>query len=221
MSTYFTRIDINTRRRNAVRLLASPNRVHGAMLQCFPPSQSPKRPLWRLDRTAAGTSVYLVSDVAPDPTGFVEEYGWPVAGGWETRDYAVVLGAVQTGARFAFRLTANPTHAVMLQRTGDQPKSMRGKRLAHTTADQQLRWLVAKGPGFGFHVGSEERSTVQVVERRVLKFKRQSRDVTIGTATYEGELVVADAEQLRRRLVEGIGPAKAYGCGLLTLARLR
>ena len=31
---------------------------------------------------------------------------------------------------------------------------------------------------------------------------------------------VVDAAALRRALVTGIGPAKAYGCGLLTLARL-
>ncbi|MFC6137800.1 type I-E CRISPR-associated protein Cas6/Cse3/CasE, partial [Streptomyces spororaveus] len=42
--------------------------------------------------------------------------------------------------------------------------------------------------------------------------------VTITTATYEGTLTVTDPFTLARTLLTGIGPAKAYGCGLLTLA---
>ncbi len=37
-------------------------------------------------------------------------------------------------------------------------------------------------------------------------------------ATYEGMLEVADVEKLKKVLTQGIGKAKGYGCGLLTLA---
>lgn len=42
--------------------------------------------------------------------------------------------------------------------------------------------------------------------------------VSIDTATYEGSLRVTDPIALARALITGIGPSKAYGCGLLTLA---
>jgi CRISPR system Cascade subunit CasE len=42
--------------------------------------------------------------------------------------------------------------------------------------------------------------------------------VVIQMVTYEGRLVVTAPDVLRERLLCGIGPAKAYGCGLLTLA---
>ena len=45
--------------------------------------------------------------------------------------------------------------------------------------------------------------------------------VTINRTVYEGVLHVTDAEVLRRVLVTGIGRSKAYGCGLMTLARVR
>jgi CRISPR system Cascade subunit CasE len=43
--------------------------------------------------------------------------------------------------------------------------------------------------------------------------------VNLAVATFDGLLEVADADLLRRTLVSGLGPAKAYGCGLMTLAR--
>lgn len=44
--------------------------------------------------------------------------------------------------------------------------------------------------------------------------------VTISTATFQGRHRVTDAEALRAALLTGIGPAKGYGQGLLTLAPL-
>ncbi|WP_254667604.1 type I-E CRISPR-associated protein Cas6/Cse3/CasE [Streptomyces sp. SolWspMP-sol7th] len=35
---------------------------------------------------------------------------------------------------------------------------------------------------------------------------------------FDGTATIADAEQLRTALVHGIGPGKAYGCGLLSIA---
>ncbi len=42
--------------------------------------------------------------------------------------------------------------------------------------------------------------------------------VTLTTVTYDGILQITDADAFRRALTNGIGHAKAYGCGLLTLA---
>lgn len=217
MAAYLTRIEINPRRRASGRVLSSPHRMHGAVNACFPPSASPARVLWRVDRTAAGTLLYVLSDVAPDPTGFVEEHGWPLAGGWRTRDYDPVLEEVVDGRTLAFRLTANPVQH--LRPPSPDGNRVRGKRVAHVTAAHQLRWFVERASEWGFTVGTPSEPTCRIVERRTLQFRRQERQVTVGYATFEGLLVVTDVAKLRRRLLEGIGPAKAYGCGLLTLAR--
>ncbi|GAB3558397.1 CRISPR system Cascade subunit CasE [Actinopolyspora lacussalsi] len=57
-------------------------------------------------------------------------------------------------------------------------------------------------------------------ERHSFAKKRGSKPVVLHTATFEGRLRVTSVELLRRALLHGIGPAKAYGCGLLTLAPL-
>ena len=43
--------------------------------------------------------------------------------------------------------------------------------------------------------------------------------MTLVLATFEGVLEVTEPEALRRVLTHGIGRGKAYGCGLMTLAR--
>lgn len=221
MTAFFTRIEINPRRRASARVLASPHRLHGAVGTCFPPSRRPTRPLWRVDHTPAGTVLYLVSDVAPDPTGFVEEHGWPAAGGWQTRDYTPVLHAVRDGAAFEFRVAVNPVRNVTAPGPDGEPGRGRGIRMAHVTAAQQAAWFASRSSDWGFSVGDPDAPTFRIVERRVLEFPRGGATVTIGMAVIEGTLTVTQPDDLRARLLDGIGPAKAYGCGLLTLAPLR
>ena len=57
-----------------------------------------------------------------------------------------------------------------------------------------------------------------VVQRETQRFKRGGSQVTIVRATFQGVLEVTSADALREALVNGVGRAKAYGCGLLTLA---
>lgn len=45
--------------------------------------------------------------------------------------------------------------------------------------------------------------------------------VSIKMARFDGLLHVVDASLLKEALVVGIGPTKAFGCGLLSLARGR
>lgn len=215
---YLTRVDLNPRRRGTPRLLSSPHRIHGAVAACFPPSEFPSRPLWRVDQLTEATVLYILSDTPPDPTSVVEEYGWPLAQGWRTKDYRGVLDAVQHGRRFAFRLTANPVHNIRLPSKDGDGEGGRTRRVAHVTATQQLAWLLSHTERWGFDAGDIEFPAVRVVDRRTVRFDRRGHPVTLGVATFEGVLAVTDAAVLRERLVEGIGHAKAYGCGLLTLA---
>jgi CRISPR system Cascade subunit CasE len=87
----------------------------------------------------------------------------------------------------------------------------------------QLEWLVERSADWGFDIGAQGGLlTADVVSRRDLSFERRSdgdrRLVTLTTATYEGTLTVSDPGLLRRAMGHGLGRAKGYGCGLLTLA---
>jgi CRISPR-associated protein Cas6/Cse3/CasE subtype I-E len=49
---------------------------------------------------------------------------------------------------------------------------------------------------------------------------RGGKSVTVGRALFEGVLIVRDVDRFVRAIESGIGPAKAYGFGLLSIARL-
>lgn len=219
---YLTRIEIDTHRRDSRQVLSSPHRMHGAVATCFPPSARSTRPLWRIDVTRDATLLYLLSDTRPDPTGFVERHGWPAAQAWMTRDYTPAIEAVDGGRRFGFRVRVNPVRSVRPEPTpGDEGPRPRGQRVGHVTADQQLCWFLRRAEGWGFSAGSTEEPSATIVERKVWRFERGGKPVTVSTAAIEGVLTVTDADRLRSALVDGLGPAKAYGCGLLTLTAPR
>ena len=226
---YLTRFRLNTARLGARRLLSSPQRLHAAVMSSFaeipPAAADGPRVLWRIDRNSrAETHLYIVSPAKPDLTHLVEQAGWPETGRWETYDYAPFLACLAKGDRWSFRLTANPVHTA--RRTDGEPT----KITAHVGPRHQLRWLLQRQESAGFKVvekpphnrlvshGDEHELIIH--DQRQLNFtKNGQRKVTLVTVTYDGLLEVTDPDALRRTLTRGLGRAKAYGCGLMTLAR--
>jgi CRISPR system Cascade subunit CasE len=176
------------------------------------------RILWRTDTIGDLTWLYVLSAARPDFTHIVEQFGWPGAEQqWATKDYDPFLSRIEAGQHWQFRLHANPV------RTVDK------KIYAHITVEQQKLWLSerAERNGFSFEqitYGDKVYDSMQILYRKTLKFRKRPTDkdpVTLSVATYEGNLIVEDADLLRRALTHGIGRAKAYGCGLLTLAPVK
>ena len=218
---YLTQFEINGRRREARRLLGSPQAMHAAVMAAFPPGADAGRVLWRVDPGEHGVqTLYLVSREAPDLMHLVEQAGWETLT-WRTADYDGLLGRLMSGQVWRFRLMANPTKAVRQDSEVPGGEGGRSKRFAHVTAAQQLEWFLSRTVGWGFDVpeGSVDgEPAALVVAREIRTFQRKGRTVTVSTATFEGLLQVRDPDVLRMALTGGIGPAKAYGCGLLTLA---
>ncbi|MGK5551762.1 type I-E CRISPR-associated protein Cas6/Cse3/CasE [Actinomadura kijaniata] len=230
---YLTRFRINTARVTARRLLASPQNLHAAVMSSFAEAPPPAgdggpRVLWRLDTTGdrAQTHLYIVSPDRPDLTHLVEQAGWPTTAprGWTTYDYASLLTKINKGDRWRFRLTANPVHTA--RRRDDEPT----KLTAHVGRTHQKQWLLDRQENAGFQIVEKPLEKRRLPEgdehelvlhnRRQLTFRRghPPKNVTLVTLTYDGLLEVTDPDAFRRTLTSGLGRAKAYGCGLMTLA---
>lgn len=215
---HFTRFEINPARRAARSLLASPQKLHAAVLAAFPSTartEGEGRVLWRIDQHAHKVVLYVASPGKPDLAHLVEQVGWPSTHGWDTRDYTTLLDRLANGKEWRFRLKANP---VSSRRKSEAAE--RSQRFGHVTVAQQTWWLLDRAERNGFTVpeGKHGEPDVAVRGRETLKFARGGQTVTLATAVFEGRLLVTDAELFRSNLIQGIGPAKAYGCGLLTLA---
>lgn len=227
---YLSRIPLNPARRGSRKFLSSPHVLHGAVMKSFPPEvldhpDAEGRVLWRIDKTANDIHLYVVSPVEPDFTHVIEQAGWPTTGAWTTRKYGQLLDNLADGQRWHFRLTANPARSVFIppeQRDATDSKTKRG-RVAGLKQEEQLDWLRRKAIDSGFTVAAagpahQREDDVRIISRETLTFDRGNRNVVLSVATFEGVLTVADAGLLRHALINGIGRAKGYGCGLLTLA---
>jgi len=248
---YLSRVQINPARRGGRKLLGSPQAMHAAVLSAFPQTGADRgRVLWRVDTDPYKQWLYVLSEPEPDFAHIIEQAGWPTTqDGWAVRPYEPLLARLENGQRWAFRLTANPVrssratewvkdsdgqgHFVYPTKSSDNQRS---KRHGHLTVDQQLDWLIAprevyanqpplppRAREWGFDIPKTEIGVPDVIihDRRTERFQRQGKTVTISKATFDGALEITDVEKLRQAMVAGMGPAKAYGCGLLTLAPLR
>lgn len=217
---YLTRVRLNPQRAKTIEALRNPQILHAAVLAGMPtqpvPIDDSGRVLWRVDPdNPYQPLLFSLSPERPDMTHLVEQFGWPEADTvqFESRVYAPVLAAAVDGAHFTFRLTANPTH------TGRDPDG-NPKRYAHVTAAQQTDWLASRAERNGFTIteNSIGQPSLEILMRERTTFKRGEHKVTLRRVTYQGRLAVTDHQSFRRTLTHGIGKAKAYGCGLLTLA---
>lgn len=207
-----TRTYLNPQRGGAKKLLTSPQAMHAAVLSGFPPSQDPGRVLWRVDQDRPHqATLWIVSAHEPDLAHLEEQAGWPTKPTTVSASYDGLLGVLSEGQQWAFRLTANPTHRAQVKG--------RSLVVAHVTAEQQLTWLLDRAEAMGVSFQGSDGPSATVTARSTRRFRRGDAMVTLGTATFSGGLTVVDADALRRTLTSGVGRGKAYGCGLLTLAR--
>lgn len=217
---FLSSFQFNPARRDARRLLSSPHAIHAAVLAGFPDAAPLPggRVLWRIDRQTHGARLIIVSPTRPDLTHLAEQAGWPTLDdAWRSTSYLPLLQRVEEGHEYRFRLTANPTHTVRPEHGG------RGRPVGHVTAEQQVRWLLERQERAGFRIldTPEGAPALVVKDRDRLRFRRRETEVVLDVATFEGAIEVVDRAQFVSVLCNGLGRAKGYGCGLLTIAAVR
>ena len=212
---YLSRIELNRYRSETRKALGSPQIMHASVMSSFPciKTEEAGRVLWRLDSLGPSMYVLVQSPSKPDFTHMVDQFGWPSSDQrWDTLEYDGFLSKIENGQEWKFRLTANPTRKIT-----DNGKKMVA---AHVTAEQQKRWLLDRCVSNGFSIPSiGDDHAFDIVSRRLVDFRREGKTVSIQYTSYEGVLKVEDADLLRKCMLNGIGRAKAYGCGMMTVAR--
>lgn len=236
---YLSRIELDPQNRNTMRALNWPVVMHGAIECSF--NNKAERKLWRVDYLQNRCYLLVLSESKPDFAKLREQFCKENVP-WETRDYQPLIDRVENGQKYRFRLCANPVHCTK-NAVGLKDRTDRGRIRAHVTLDQQCLWLIEKAEHCGFTVDKGEPFThtdskgivntywthpgFEVVHTTWKKFNKNNNDrsrknqVTLRTATYEGILTITDAKLFREKLMRGIGREKAYGCGLLTIIRIK
>ncbi len=201
---YLTRLRLDPRSAQARRDLADPYEMHRTLVRPFvkDTEQSPPRILWRAEPAAAWSEpVVLVQALEAADWSVLEALPNYLKGVAETRDISPEAW-LQDDQCYRFRLFANPTV------TRD------GKRQGLVAEEAQLAWLARQGERHGFAV-----EAALVTASGQLRSRKQDGRISVLQACFEGRLRVRDRTVLAAALRAGIGPGKAFGCGLLSLGR--
>jgi CRISPR system Cascade subunit CasE len=127
------------------------------------------------------------------------------------REFTVSL---QVGQQLAFRLRANPTRRL------SAGKNNKGKRVGIYEEEAQLDWLVRKGEQHGFRLLQANVSRDgKLQQAKAVTDQNGIHDLKLFGVQFDGILQVADPAVLVQAVGAGIGSGKAFGFGLLSLAR--
>jgi CRISPR system Cascade subunit CasE len=128
-----------------------------------------------------------------------------------------LLGALR--GQYRFRLRANASRKIDTKTREDGTKS-NGQRVPLRRDEDRLAWLVRRAAQHGFHLATTDDGNViaRVLPGGCAFGRRGGETVTHEGALFDGVLVVDDAARLRDAVVQGVGPGKSYGFGLLSLA---
>jgi CRISPR system Cascade subunit CasE len=225
-----SRLTINPRSREAARDLADCQELHRTILSTFPDAASAARAsfgiLFRIEyRTGAPPVILMQSREAPNWSLLPPNY---LAIPAESKDLSVKWDFIGNSSVLRFRLRANPTRKINTKTAADAIKR-NGKRVELRTEEEQLDWLRRKAGNGGFEILSVQTASL-VPDARISNEdkihgsrtdpsngNRKSR-LTFASVLFEGKLRVTDREKFRTSLELGVGSAKAYGFGLLSVA---
>lgn len=239
---YLSRLVLNTGLRAVRADLADCQAMHQRIMSAFPdgaPRTGPRAALGVLYRVEtsrrAGEVVLLVqSHDEPDwsglPVGYLNEGDDQVENA-TCKPLDEPYRAIETGSRLRFRFRANPTRKIDT-RSGPDGQRRNGRRVELRDESAQIDWLRRKGQQSGFEIlsvrmDSRVPDVLTLAEAKV--HGKRSAAATEGDAVtaarltfhpvlFEGELKVTDIKLFRTALETGIGPGKAYGLGLLSVA---
>lgn len=235
---HLTRLILNPENRFVQRDLGDCHELHRTIMRAFPKTPQGVNPrgkysvLHRVDRHPATRLPALIvqSHIEPDWAHLDEfdEYVHPaVEDNRLQKPIDKAYANLKPGMVLLFKLRANPTRKVKAEalngatRPNGRREPIRGER-------EQLDWLLRKGDQHGFELLSVSLNrdvydvrvqAEQALSRKVEKGVKNSHRMTFHSVVYEGRLRIAEPARFQEALKSGIGPAKAFGFGLLSIKR--
>jgi CRISPR system Cascade subunit CasE len=200
-------------------LLGDAYTEHQLLWTLFDKSQDDRPFLFRREAGQSLPCFYMVSEQHPaddNPALAVE-----------CKEYRPQL---RQGEVLQFMLRANP---VVSRRDNDGKQKrhdvVMDQKFRSSDADAQspkqalvreagLEWLTARAENGGFEIRPEETRVDGYQQHRFAK-RRNGNTIQLSTLDFSGVLTVTDPQQLTEILFHGLGPAKAFGCGLLMVRR--
>jgi CRISPR system Cascade subunit CasE len=198
---YFSCLDLDPRpySRGVQQWLSNPYRIHQRLSLAF--DEKPGRILFRLERPNT-PRLLVLSPCAPDWARAFSDFAIVLAGEPRFKPFEPVLSR---GQKLRFLLRANPT------------VKREGRRHGLFREEDQLKWFARKGNTGGFAPLSVRThgGQTQIAFKGPQSKLGPQRHFAVD---FEGILRVENTGDFTHALTHGVGSAKAYGFGLMTIA---
>lgn len=220
---FLTKLVLNLRDAQARNDLARPYDLHRRLAVAFPtPDGTDYRQhhqvLYRVEAPTPRSpypQVLVQSASGPDLGQLPEGYALRA----ESRQFT--LPAFQAGQQLSYRLLASPTRSVKRDGHKHSKRVPLSSRLPADAAETALSpveaWLVRKGARHGFRIVFMHLNPVMLGQPGRAAAGKQN--LMLGGVQFDGHLEVTDPALFEAALKQGIGPGKAFGFGLLSVAR--
>lgn len=228
---FLSKLVLNPRDRQTRFDIARPYEMHRTLWRAFPGEEAggAGRVLFRVDTDRLGGSPIVLVQSAAEPNWTALPSGYLLRAA-ESKLFDL---HVSSGQKLRFRLRANPTKRVAAknQRLGSV---MEGKRVGLVTEADQIAWLLRKAEDGGFRVPGgwvheKHKLTSESVqlpnfrvdvvpEGRDKNDKTGHRDGAFVAVRFDGVLEVTDPRLFSQTVCAGVGSAKGFGFGLLSVA---
>ena len=201
---YLSRLRLNLSNRNVRRDVANIYEAHRTILRAFPDTSDggPGRVLFRIEPPEADGTVPVIVQSDKEPQWKrLEDLSGYTASPVETKQFSLNL---HQGQRLAFRLLANPT----VKRDK--------KRYGLLREHEQKAWLERKASGGGFRIiGVTIRNPDTVSGKKNIETPLSVKFIAV---LFDGILEVENPDIFISTIKKGIGSAKGFGFGLLSVA---
>lgn len=200
---YLSKITLHPSRAATRILLGSRHKIHATLMQCFSEEElrnHQSRILWRQENDGRDPIILIQSPTPPDFTHVIETYTRPTSPtATITKPYGTVLESLTEGQKIKWKIELNPTI------------NKNGKRIPIYPA-QTEEWTTNKLSPHGLSIQQLTTTPAQNIT-----FIRNHRRITLASTIAIGTATITNPTELRNAITTGIGKAKGYGFGMLSI----
>ncbi|WP_369185396.1 type I-E CRISPR-associated protein Cas6/Cse3/CasE [Streptomyces sp. Y1] len=208
------RIQLNTRSRDVQRDLRDATQMHKTLMRLVPDNlgATPRYDvglLFRVEETDRDLTLLVQATAPLNASGLPADYGRT-----QIKDLTPMFRALRKGLAVRYRTVVNP---VKRERLPLDLKGRRGKLIALTGPDAD-QWWARRAAEAGLHLTTLHPTPLDSAHPTRPRGDENAPSMRHNLIRYDGTATVTDPEALAAAVLTGIGRAKSYGAGLLSLA---
>jgi CRISPR system Cascade subunit CasE len=205
MKIFVSKLVVNTSHPKVQKDLINMYEMHKTLHRAFPnvSDRTEIRLLFRVERLRMFNQIAILTQSKIEPNWSALDRAYLVS--WEVKEVSSKYQALTNGDLVKFKLKANPTKRLT---------APIHKRVGLSESKDLLEWLGRKAEKCGFSI-----KAVSFKKDAEIGYKHSS-ELKFSSVIFEGMFEITNVELFLESVRAGIGSAKGFGFGLVSIARI-